>query len=454
MMTLTCSEEEMLEGKLPETIELRIESKASCEKRKKEAQARRRRKKKTEKTLVASSFYDLYKLTGEVLGEGSYGKVCTCVNIYTGIEYAVKIIEKQPGLYNRGKVLKEIEIYHLCRGQQNIIQLIEYFEEDDKFCLVFEKISGGPLLDHIQARVCFTEAEASRIVSDLASAIKFLHSRGIAHRDIKPDNILCVNPDSPVPVKLCDFDLCSDPSNIEISTPDLLTPVGSLEYMAPEVVNTFLACDEDYDEDEDDEDMLIYNKKCDIWSLGIIMYILLCGYAPFSGDCGYDCGWEDGDTCPQCQELLFKNICAGNVVFHEQHWSNISVLAKSLICQLLTKDCVTRLTADQVLAHPWISSGGCNIQTPLTTPTNLRRQVSIKQLEDFASRAMAVNRAVVHKSETWTARTGAEPETVQMTSSCRMTRGQHLWDHKKMKCFSIDELHSMDSDPMAMKAIV
>ena len=431
---------------------VKLESKASFEKRKKEAQARRRRRKKTEKTLVAQSFSDLYKLTGEVLGEGSYGKVCTCVNIYTQIEYAVKMIEKQPGLYNRGKVLKEIEIYHLCRGQQNIIQLIEYFEEDDRFCLVFEKISGGPLLDHIQARVCFTEAEASHIVSDLAMAIKFLHSRGIAHRDIKPDNILCVNSDSPVPVKLCDFDLCSDPGNIAISTPDLLTPVGSLEYMAPEVVNTFLACDEDYD-DEEDEDMFIYNKKCDMWSLGIIMYILLCGYAPFSGNCGDDCGWEDGDTCSQCQEQLFRNICCGKVVFHEQHWSNISGLAKSLICQLLTKDSALRMTADQLLAHPWISSGGLNIHTPLTTPTNLRRQVSIKQLEEFASRAMAVNRAVA-KSETWGG--AAEPETVTsaLTSSCRMTPRNHLWDVKKMKCFSINELHSMDSDPVAMKAIV
>merc|ERR1712025_265756 len=165
---------------------------------------RRKKKKRTQKIGVGTTFQDLYTLTGEILGEGSYGRVETCVNVYTGFEYAVKIIEKNPGLYNRGKVLKEIEIYHLCKGQQNIIQLIEYFEEDDRFCLVFEKISGGPLLDHIQARVCFTEAEASRVVSDLGEAIKYLHNRGIAHRDIKPDNILCVNHESPVPVKLCD----------------------------------------------------------------------------------------------------------------------------------------------------------------------------------------------------------------------------------------------------------
>jgi len=126
----------------------------SFDDRQKEAQKRRKKKKKTDRTLVASTFSDLYKLTGETLGEGSYAKVETCINIYTELEYAVKIIEKRPGFYCRSKVLKEIEIYHLCRGQQNIIQLIEFFEESERFCLVFEKIHGGPLLDHIQDRIC------------------------------------------------------------------------------------------------------------------------------------------------------------------------------------------------------------------------------------------------------------------------------------------------------------
>merc|ERR1719338_76595 len=93
----------------------------------------RRRKKKKRSPMVGNTFSDLYKLTGQSLGEGSYGKVETCVNVFTGIEYAVKIIEKVPGLFSRSKILKEIEIYHLCRGQQNIIQLIEYFEEANCF---------------------------------------------------------------------------------------------------------------------------------------------------------------------------------------------------------------------------------------------------------------------------------------------------------------------------------
>merc|ERR1719348_667622 len=233
---------------------------------------KRKKKKRPQKGLVAANFEDLYKLTGETLGEGSSGRVETCKNVFTGIEYAVKIIEKVPGSYNRSKVLKEIEIYHLCRGQKNIIQLIEFFEEAEHFYLIFEKINGGPLLKHIQNRIFFTEAEASRIIKDLAEAISHLHHQGVAHRDIKPDNVLCVSHNSPFPVKLCDFDLCSSVS-IDVSTPQLLTPVGSLEYMAPEVVEAFMV-----DEYNDNEEELSYNKKCDMWSLGVIMYILLCGY--------------------------------------------------------------------------------------------------------------------------------------------------------------------------------
>lgn len=426
-----------------------------------QVEAKRRRKKKKSNTLVATTFQDLYTLTGETLGEGSYGKVETCKNVYTNIEYAVKIIEKRPGLYNRAKVLKEIEIYHLCRGHQNIIQLIEYFEEDNHFYLIFEKINGGPLLTHIQERVCFTESEASAIIKNLADALKHLHNQGIAHRDIKPDNILCVNFNSPCPVKLCDFDLCSK-ANIDISTPQLLTPVGSVEYMAPEVVDTFLM--DDY---YDDEEEATYNKKCDLWSLGIIMYILLCGYVPFSGKCGTNCGWEKGENCPECQELLFDSIKEGHVEFHPAYWTDISADAKDLISRLLVKDASVRLDSDQVLNHPWVLNGGPN--TNLQTPLNLQRQTSIKDLEDFASRAMEVNRAVEETAEShfigqesrtlpiqvpWRRDTWSFDLSPPSDSSCtllqRRRRSKHLLD--KNRFCSIDELVLHDSDTY-MKAI-
>merc|ERR1719312_1187157 len=159
--------------------------------RKEEAKTRRKKKKKTASStsLASNTFQELYRLTGEILGQGAYASVQTCVNIYTEVEYAVKIIDKVPG-HSRARVFKEIELFHHCKGHKNIIQLIEYFEEADRFYLIFEKVSGGQLLDHIQRRDYFTEQEAAYIIRDVASALDFLHQKGIAHRDLKPENVL------------------------------------------------------------------------------------------------------------------------------------------------------------------------------------------------------------------------------------------------------------------------
>merc|ERR1712244_126486 len=108
-----------------------------------QAQLRKKKKKKKPPSTLGTAFGDVYKLTGEKLGEGSYGQVETCKSVYDGEEFAVKIIEKKPGTFLRSKLLKEIEIYHMCRGQKNIIQLVEFFEEEDKFYLVFEKLSAA-----------------------------------------------------------------------------------------------------------------------------------------------------------------------------------------------------------------------------------------------------------------------------------------------------------------------
>ncbi|VDP33142.1 unnamed protein product [Soboliphyme baturini] len=114
-----------------------------------------------------------YILKDEILGQGAFAVVKSCISRLTGEEFAVKIINKDQ---NRLRVLKEIQTFHLCMGHPNIVQLIEYFE-DDNFYLVFEKMRGGPLLDHIQRRICFTELEASMVVRDVAHALQFLHRK-------------------------------------------------------------------------------------------------------------------------------------------------------------------------------------------------------------------------------------------------------------------------------------
>lgn len=355
----------------------------------KEEARKKRRKKKATASLVSSCFQDLYRLTGEILGQGAYASVQTCVNLLTELEYAVKMIEKIPG-HSRARVFKEVETFHHCQGHPNIIQLLEFFEDQNRFYLVFEKVEGGQLLSRIQERIHFTEREASMIVRDLASALNFLHSKGIAHRDLKPENILCVHPDKLSPVKICDFDLGSGIKfntslNSPLATPQLLTPVGSAEFMAPEVVEAFVG------------EANTYDKRCDLWSLGVVMYILLCGYPPFYGKCGSDCGWERGEMCKDCQALLFTSIQEGYYDFPDREWSEISEEAKDLISKLLVKEASLRLSAASVLEHPWVQYGPVSQSATrsLTTPHIIRRNNSARELSAFAESAMAVNRVVL-----------------------------------------------------------
>jgi len=348
----------------------------------------RQKKKKTASStsLASNTFQDIYYKTGEILGEGAYASVETCHNKFTGVEYAVKIIDKVSG-HSRSRVFKEIDLFYHCRGHKNIIQLIEYFEEPDKFYLIFEKVSGGQLLDHIQSRKCFTEQEAAAIITDVASALDFLHAKGIAHRDLKPENVLCMYYDKLTPVKLCDFDLGSGikfhTGGGSDTTPLLFTPVGSAEFMAPEIVEAFI---------EDTEEDLQYDKRCDLWSLGVMMYIMLCGYPPFTGSCEYECGWSQGGSCEACQNNLFRNIQLGFYEFHPREWNSISLEAKDLINQLLVKDAKKRLSAKSMLSHPWL---GNNNSAWLDTPSKLRKNKSARGLSKFAESASSLNRILL-----------------------------------------------------------
>lgn len=141
----------------------------------------RKRRNSSKSEGVSTGFAAKYHLTGEVLGEGAYASVQKCKKITDGSEYAVKVIKKGLGS-SKNKVFREVEIFRHSKGHPNIIQLKEFFEEEDYFYVVFEIVKGGPLLAHIQKRIHFTENEASIIIRDIATALKFLHSKGIAHR--------------------------------------------------------------------------------------------------------------------------------------------------------------------------------------------------------------------------------------------------------------------------------
>uniref|UniRef100_A0A673WXQ6 non-specific serine/threonine protein kinase n=1 Tax=Salmo trutta TaxID=8032 RepID=A0A673WXQ6_SALTR len=349
----------------------------------------KKRTKKKKRCRVTDSFtgrfQDVYVLQNEVLGEGAYAVVRTCINLITQKEYAVKIVEKRAGL-SRSRVFREVEMLYQCQGHRNILELVEFFEEEDKFYLVFEKLRGGSVLTHIHRRQHFSEQEASYVVQDIASALNYLHNKGMAHRDLKPENILCEHGDRMSPVKICDFDLGSgirlNSDSSPISTPELITPCGSAEYMAPEVVEAF------------SEEATIYDKRCDLWSLGVILYIMLSGYPPFVGRCGTNCGWDWGEPCQECQNMLFESIQEGKYEFPEKDWKQISSGAKDLITRLLVRDAKNRLSAAQVLQHPWVQ--GC---APNTVPSRLNHRGSRAQdLTFFAGQAVAVTRQLADLS--------------------------------------------------------
>uniref|UniRef100_A0A8C1CQY6 non-specific serine/threonine protein kinase n=2 Tax=Cyprinus carpio TaxID=7962 RepID=A0A8C1CQY6_CYPCA len=319
-----------------------------------DAKKRNKKKKRCRATdSFSGRFEDVYKLQDEVLGEGAYARVQTCINQITHKEYAVKIIEKRPG-HSRSRVFREVEMLYQCQGHRNILEL---------------KLRGGSVLAHIHKRRYFSEQEASIVVRDIASALDFLHNKGMAHRDLKPENILCEHEDRISPVKICDFDLGSgiklNSDSSPISTPELLTPCGSAEYMAPEVVEAF------------NEEATIYDKRCDLWSLGVILYIMLSGYPPFVGCCGSDCGWENGEPCQACQNTLFESIQEGKYEFPEKEWAHISSSAKDLISKLLVRDAKKRLSAAQVLQHPWVQG----------------------DLTFFAGKAVAMNRQLAEQDD-------------------------------------------------------
>ncbi|KAG5851179.1 hypothetical protein ANANG_G00090310 [Anguilla anguilla] len=381
-----------------------------------DAAKRKKKKRRTRATdSFTASFNDLYKLTEELLGKGAHAKVQGCVSLQNGKEYAVKIIEKTKS-HSRTRVFREVETLYQCQGNRNILELIEFFEDEACFYLVFEKLRGGSILSHIQSRKHFDELEASRVVRDIAKALNFLHTKGIAHRDLKPENILCEFADRVSPVKICDFDLGSgvkmSSACTPITTPELTTPCGSAEYMAPEVVEVFT------------DEATFYDKRCDLWSLGVILYIMLSG-CPLHGPLrdGLRLGargdlpclpdlhfvgflmffFVKGADVAFCrfsffpQNNLFESIQEGKYEFPEKDWARISDDAKDLISRLLVRDATLRLGAGQVLEHPWVQ--GNAPERGLPTPHVLQRNSSTKDLTQFAADAIACNRQLSQHDE-------------------------------------------------------
>jgi len=262
-------------------------------------------------------FEKLYKLQRE-LGAGSFSTVREATKKGTDEHYAVKIVKRMDLPPEDEEALREEVSILKNMDHPNIIKLYDFFEEKHFYYLVTELMKGGELFDRIVQKTFYNEKEARDVVKILISTVKYMHSNNIAHRDLKPENLLLTSPDDDGSIKIADLGFARQVKG----SASLTTQCGTPGYVAPEILKGEP-----------------YGKAVDMWSCGVITYILLGGYPPFHDE---------------KQSNLFKKIKVGEYQFHPEYWSSVSTEAKDLISQLLTVDVNKRITADKACDHPWI----------------------------------------------------------------------------------------------------
>jgi calcium/calmodulin-dependent protein kinase I len=314
-------------------------------------------KKDAEKSQSIEDKYDVKDL----LGTGAFSEVRLAVSKERPNEmYAVKIIDKkalkgkEDSLDNEIKVLRRFSksvkrsdhsgTDDKNEGQwlthPNIVQLLETFEDKSKVYLIMELVTGGELFDRIVQKGSYTEKDAAHLIRQVLGAVDYMHEQGVVHRDLKPENLLYYSTDDDSKIMISDFGL----SKIEDSGV-MATACGTPGYVAPEVLA-----------------QKPYGKAVDVWSIGVISYILLCGYPPF---------YDENDA------NLFAQILKGEFEFDSPYWDDISDSAKNFIRQLMCVDADKRYTCREALAHPWISGNAASSK-------NIHGTVSAQLKKNFA----------------------------------------------------------------------
>ena len=293
-------------------------------------------KKKYEKINQAKDVLKNYKM-GEVLGSGAFATVKLATRKSTGERFAMKIVEKKKfamiefqgsSSASGDKLKREVDILQQC-DHPNIVKCYAVFDTPKYLYILLELVQGGELFDRLVDRGAFEEHSARHIFRQLARAIAYLHSRGISHRDIKPENILLqdkgVEGDN-CSIKISDFGM----SRLTNGGSFMKTIAGTPQYVAPEILT------------DTGEKGKGYGKEVDIWSLGVVLYVLLSARMPF-GDAS-----RAGSVFEQVKRCEFS--------FPSQVFGNISDEAIDLIRKLLVKNPEARLNATQILLHPWLTA--------------------------------------------------------------------------------------------------
>ncbi|XVF58921.1 hypothetical protein PTKIN_Ptkin07bG0104900 [Pterospermum kingtungense] len=301
------------------------------------------------------SLTDHYSL-GKKLGQGQFGTTYLCTHKPTGQQFACKSIPKRKLICQEDyeDVWREIQIMHHLSEHQHVVRIRGTYEDQVSVHLVMELCEGGELFDRIVKKGHYSEREAAKLIKTVVGVVEACHSLGVMHRDLKPENFLFDTVEEDAALKATDFGL----SVFYKPGESFSDVVGSPYYVAPEVLRKH------------------YGPESDVWSAGVILYILLSGVPPF---------WAETEMG------IFRQILQGKIDFDSEPWPGISESAKDLIRKMLDRSPKRRLTAHQVLCDPWIIDDTIAPDKPLDSAvlSRLKQFSAMNKLKKMALRVIA-----------------------------------------------------------------
>ena len=274
-------------------------------------------------------FHERFRREGVLLGQGAFGSVEVYHDRHSGELVAGKAISKHRAVAEQGfdkaveDVHREIGIQRLVRGHRGVVQLLDVFESSDEVYLVMELCQGGALSSLVKEKGRLDEQDAAVILKSVLLALSHIHSKGVVHRDVKPENIfLCPSEHGqPVQAKVGDFGA----SLVLDTTNRVHGPAGTIFYFAPEILQH-----------------RGYSQGADVWAAGIVLFVLLSGIMPFHG---------------RTRDETVQRICGGHVEFAHHRWRDVSVEARRMVRDMLTPDPRFRPTVQELLRCPWLELG-------------------------------------------------------------------------------------------------
>ncbi|KAI3456453.1 hypothetical protein Pfo_013116 [Paulownia fortunei] len=291
---------------------------------------------------------------GRELGRGQFGVTYSCTEIATGHQYACKSILKRKLVSKNDKedMKREVHIMQHLSGQPNIVEFRGAYEDRQSVHLVMELCGGGELFDRIIAQGHYSEKAAADLCRQIVNVVHHCHFMGVMHRDLKPENFLLSSKDEKAMLKATDFGL-----SVFIEEGKVYRDiVGSAYYVAPEVLRRS------------------YGKEIDVWSAGVILYILLSGVPPF---------WAE------TEKGIFDAILKEEVDFDSQPWPSVSNSAKDLVRKMLRKDPKKRITSTQVLEHPWIKGQASDKPIDSAVLSRMKQFRAMNKLKKLALKVIA-----------------------------------------------------------------